>query len=552
MGHAAAAAARRLRRRARLRRRDARRPGGQHPWLRDEKLFLQRLLDLRHAGARRLPRRAAAREGGGAPVSAAPRARDRLVRGRADRRGRRRSRLRLAAASASTRSSGTTTRTTCRPARSSSRAARACTQAFRLGDARWGVQFHPEVTRARSRAGSPSDPSRRPTPTRSRPRSARADRGLEGARRGRSAAAFLEAAERSRRAARPGLALERQLGVARPLVPRAGVVAGVVAGRAEGERGERRARAGVAVRDDLGALGRPTSSRISLRRQRQPGAAKSVAPRRSARPGCGPAADRTACRRGRVYSSSRRTSRIVSAGSSSRVASSCQVGTASGRGSSAAFDRCSSTAPTSSSPGQPAIPPREHRHARVAGELRHLRRRHRPDAVAAVVEHEPLLSGDAVAPEPQRDLVRELADRLRVGASAAASRARAGSSPGCGRARARSGRGTSPRRDRARRARSASQSASTTGGRSRHSAATTSQLGRDRGPARAAARASRDSAGARARPRAFDGAQDPRHVGDVGKAVLRAGQVRPSLERASSMLELRVEHARGLLPRRTA
>src|SRR5262249_60619566 len=46
-----------------------------------------------------------------------------------------------------------------------------------------------------------------------------------------------------------------QVVVARPLVPRARVVAGVVAGRAERQRADRRARAGVAVRHDLRALG---------------------------------------------------------------------------------------------------------------------------------------------------------------------------------------------------------------------------------------------------------------------------------------------------------
>src|SRR5262245_30606342 len=55
--------------------------------------------------------------------------------------------------------------------------------------------------------------------------------------------------------ARGRLALERKLGVPAPLVPGPGVVPGAVAGRAEGERRQGRARAGVTVRDDLGALG---------------------------------------------------------------------------------------------------------------------------------------------------------------------------------------------------------------------------------------------------------------------------------------------------------
>src|SRR5436305_12161467 len=66
------------------------------------------------------------------------------------------------------------------------------------------------------------------------------------------------------------LPLERQVGVAAPLVPGAGVVARVVAGAAERERRECRARAGVAVRDDLRALGRADERADLLCRQRQP------------------------------------------------------------------------------------------------------------------------------------------------------------------------------------------------------------------------------------------------------------------------------------------
>src|SRR5581483_7665741 len=67
------------------------------------------------------------------------------------------------------------------------------------------------------------------------------------------------------------LPLDRQLVVAAPLVPGAGVVAGVVARAAEGERRERRPRAGVAVRDHLGALGRADELADPLGRLRLPG-----------------------------------------------------------------------------------------------------------------------------------------------------------------------------------------------------------------------------------------------------------------------------------------
>ena len=66
----------------------------------------------------------------------------------------------------------------------------------------------------------------------------------------------------------PPLPLERQLVVARPLVPRAGVVPGPVAGRPERHRGDGRARARVAVRDDLRALGQADERADLLRRQR--------------------------------------------------------------------------------------------------------------------------------------------------------------------------------------------------------------------------------------------------------------------------------------------
>jgi len=52
------------------------------------------------------------------------------------------------------------------------------------------------------------------------------------------------------------------------------------------------------------------------------------------------------------------------------------------------------------------------RDPRVPGEQRRLRGRRGADAVAAVVEHEPLLAGDAVAAEPALHLDRELLNRL--------------------------------------------------------------------------------------------------------------------------------------------
>jgi hypothetical protein len=57
-------------------------------------------------------------------------------------------------------------------------------------------------------------------------------------------------------------------------------------------------------------------------------------------------------------------------------------------------------------------PARQHRDAGVAREQRGLRRGGGPDTVAPVVEHEPLLPGDAVAAEAPLHLDGELLDRL--------------------------------------------------------------------------------------------------------------------------------------------
>src|SRR5258707_8529253 len=67
------------------------------------------------------------------------------------------------------------------------------------------------------------------------------------------------------------LALERELVVPAPLVPGTCVVAGVVAGRAEGERRERRAGAGVAIRHDLRTVGQADELADALGRRRAAG-----------------------------------------------------------------------------------------------------------------------------------------------------------------------------------------------------------------------------------------------------------------------------------------
>src|SRR5262249_24043596 len=51
---------------------------------------------------------------------------------------------------------------------------------------------------------------------------------------------------------------------------------------------------------------------------------------------------------------------------------------------------------------------------RRAGELRELRRRHCPDAVTTVVEHEPLLTGDPVAAKTEADLLGQRLDHFGI------------------------------------------------------------------------------------------------------------------------------------------
>ena len=147
MGHAAAAAARRLRRGDRLRRLDARRPGRPPPVAPRRERVHPRAARPAGAAARRLPRHPADRQGrrrGGLPARRRPG--DRLGPGRADGRRPRTTPSSAACPRASTRSAGTTTRTTCRPrAEELARSAR-CNQAYRLGEAAWGIQFHAEVT----------------------------------------------------------------------------------------------------------------------------------------------------------------------------------------------------------------------------------------------------------------------------------------------------------------------------------------------------------------------------------------------------------------------
>ena len=117
-----------------------------HPWLREVKALLGELLERGTPllgvclGGQLLA------DAVGPPLPPRERAGDRLVRGGADARGGAGSGARRRWPRASRRSGGTGTSSTSPAAEPRSPAAPACLQAYRLGDAAWGIQFHAEVT----------------------------------------------------------------------------------------------------------------------------------------------------------------------------------------------------------------------------------------------------------------------------------------------------------------------------------------------------------------------------------------------------------------------
>ena len=338
-------------------------------------------------------------------------------------------------------------------------------------------------------------------------------------------------------------------------MPRAGVVARVVAGAAQRERRERRARAGVAVRDDLGAFRRADEladplGRLRHARRREERLdldvprARDVPLPRVARAA---ALARVLLVAADVEDRQRRDRR---AGRRARRASAAHAWSATR---SASRTGSSSNGPVSSSPSQPAIPPSRIATFWMAGELGELRGRHRADAVAAVDEHEPLAARDAVPAQAQHDLLRELLHRSPRPRPAAASRARAAASRGCARACARSGRARRRRRDRRRRDAPRARRRRRPAGELRHRAATIPCLGRDRGTLEqprepVAQRRIRVEVDAEQVARA----QDPRDVRDVGEPVLRAAEPRLHLEHARRAARAARRTARRAARRRAA
>ena len=189
----------------------------------------------------------------------------------------------------------------CRRAPSSSPAGPSA-QAFRSTGRAWAVQFHPEVRRDQVLEWFADD----------EPDAAEAARGARArARReaGRMAGARPAAVPRVSRSRRPRRRLDRQVVVARPFVPRADVVARVVARApaASASRSPSVSRCGSTRRPRVPALDAELPSRSASAR-----AASAGRPRHSARQGCGPGAGRTAGRACRRTRCAVRTSTIAS------------------------------------------------------------------------------------------------------------------------------------------------------------------------------------------------------------------------------------------------
>ncbi len=549
LGHAAAATARLVRRGARLRRRDARRPGRRViPWL-------ARGDALAAGAARRGTRRCSASASASQLLARAagawvgrlpdgPRSAGASVEltdaGAEDPVSRR------AAARVRRRCSGTTTRYGLPEGAVELARSAACTQAFRLGDACWGVQFHPEVTAAAARRldRRPERPAARPRPAARG--DARADRPLE---RARALALRARSSPPPNGGGDPVDTRARRLPSARAAARRGGSTRArsrrSCARRsrrcaARASRAPSASRSGSTRRPPLlparrrargsrsGEQGVPAPSKSSPTSTRS--GARDVPLARVARAA---ALARVLLRRPHVEDRQRSDRR---AATRAPAASGTRAGSARAR---RLPHRLELDRPSSSSPGHAGDAAEQDRDARMPGELGHLRRRHRADAVAAVDEHEPLAARDPVPAQAQRDLLRELARRRPRRPPAAASRARAAASRGCGRACARSGRAR--RRRRGRRRRDAPR-ARPRRRRAAHSAATISAsaaiAGRSLEP-REPGRQRREAVELDAEHVAR--AQQPRHVRDVGEPVLGAAEPRPLARARVELAERGVE-----------
>ena len=419
-----------------------------------------------------------------------------------------------------------------------------CLQAFRLG-LRAGASSSTRRSRRAARAPGPTTDDDPPRSAALREESRRHfDEWNDSA--GSSATRSSPLAD----AAREALALERELVVPAPLVPGAGVVARVVARRAQRERCEGRARAGVAVRDDLRSLRQADELADALRRRRLARARRTGRRRRgAARRGCVPAAGRTRCRLARCTrpACGRRGSSATRRRAAPRSRRASAWRAASARGRPRAPARARRLPPPRARPAGHAA--EQDGDVRMPGELGHLERRHRADSVAAVDEHEPLAARDPVPPQPQRDLLRERRHRRLVGAGrrrAEHERARAGDVAAHVRVRAAHVADDEilvpemllqPRSvdDRVHRAATIPASAATAG---------RSSEPRDPRRERRIRR--------RSRRRACRGRGESTGRGDVGERVLRAGEVRLRGERARRASRSAASKSSKPSPRRNA
>ena len=231
------------------------------------------------------------------------------------------------------------------------------------------------------------------------------------------------------------------------------------------------------------------------------------------------------------------------------LASSCRVGNARGFASRSPTPRAPARArpaPSSSSPSQPAMPPRRIATRGWPASSAICAAGIAPIAVAAVDEHEPLAARDAVPPQAQRDLLRELARRLPRPPPGGGEPSTSGREPGmCPRMCA-----FGPRTSPTTRSSSPRCSASHRSRRPPSQRGDDPYLGCDRGPLLE----SREPVGERREAVKLDTehvarAQEPRDERDVREPVLRAAEVRPLAEQRVESSERGVERlGRAVLP----
>ena len=206
--------------------------------------------------------------------------------------------------------------------------------------------------------------------------------------------------------------LERQVVVARPLVPRACVVARAVSRQARNASVASASGARMAVRNDLVRIAESSSDLI--RCKRLAGTGEELLHRQVAR-----ARNAALARVARIaVLASELLFRTNVEDHQRRILEPARKLVARRNGVEARFEaglhRMQLDLPDLQLARPRSNAAEENGDARMSRELRHLRRGHRAHAVAAVVEDEPLVAGHAVTPQAQADLRRERLQHLAI------------------------------------------------------------------------------------------------------------------------------------------